>query len=81
MLQKIRQLWCQNEHGNRDSCIQAAQNCMEIHKNYKNVAFRARCKEIVSPCLCLVPLNPVSQFQETALKGKDKSAFSVKSFL
>lgn len=30
-----------NEVGTKDSCIQAAKNCTEIHNNSRNVALRA----------------------------------------
>lgn len=49
--QRVGGSGAQNEDSNEDPCIEASKNCTEIHKNFKNVVFRAA-------CLCPVSLNP-----------------------
>lgn len=60
----------QNEDGNKDPCIEAAKNCLEIHKNVKNVVFRAVCLQILD-----------SQFQEYSLRVQGTLTRSVSLFL
>lgn len=38
-----------NEDGNKAPCVKAAKSCTKIHKNVKNVVFRAVCLCPVSP--------------------------------
>lgn len=64
-----------NEDGNEVPCIETAKNCTKIHKNVKNVVFRA-------VCLCLVCLHILdSQFQEYCLRGQGTLMPSMKVFL